>query len=941
MKKRFFLLVALGAMLVSSCGFHETHTAITEDGYDLVDEALDLMEVNVDRDIDTTPLTIEQENPYTDLTQSLYDFDDYKNQNSDLIFTVVDKNAIREAPNALVSDLHVTADMVSLYDNRGHTFEFKTFVEGDGQATFSFSSSIFDRHNVYYLELKNDRLVFQGKDDDIRTLTFYTMNRGLQEGKTVDYKDDIVDLDSTKVYYYDEDGYSPYFVYKEALDLEPGTTFRLRHPDLQEDDIETVYGKIISINVNANGAGFLVRYNPAKGEDIFTSLSIFDQRSLSEDDRVIYYNTDDSFEDQVANAIIHNPSTVLTVYALFNAFGVEEEAYRKSVIDWGSRIDVSVNTSYDISANAFTLAVGASYTFYPTNNLTITLKFSYKQTWSFDVTASVSIETEFLIPVGIDYTFKVVEDTQKEIYFGMCLSYDHAGEYDEKKTEESINKALMDAFNDRSDWQKRSVFKGEEASATKGGAVYPLFKIICTYFLPIEIYFEIDFYWEIVPTLEIIIKYTSHTQRVDLCVSDSGGSKPSSDSATKTNSALSFAIIGKVHLEVGVRVSLGVDIIGLYKFFHVEVYLTIYGAIDFEGYFVADLSWNDGQPVSANLQLGCKFEISCGLKVGFDLYLLFGGYNHEFPIVGVVLFGVEAAFPVQEFTNPVEDCYLTNTDYNESKNYFNLTLGERHLLGARVFNSSTFQVEIKDMEYDDYVNAMYGAFVPNDIKKQIFNVRSITVKEGELKSNLEVSSDGHITMQTIAGQDNFVAEIVIEVNSSCTMASDLTKTIVVHFDNNDRQSIKIDDKNYGSFVDGAIVKLPVPDSIRYKKFIGYYYKNKDGAMINIDYDEAKPEEFIYEVDTTGDFRNCSLVSRWIDYYHWEVYFMDGLNNLIEKQMVFYGEDAVEPNAEKRDHYMNQNPPDENHHYEFVGWDQPFTNISGPTVIRAKYRIVAN
>ena len=71
------------------------------------------------------------------------------------------------------------------------------------------------------------------------------------------------------------------------------------------------------------------------------------------------------------------------------------------------------------------------------------------------------------------------------------------------------------------------------------------------------------------------------------------------------------------------------------------------------------------------------------------------------------------------------------------------------------------------------------------------------------------------------------------------------------------------------------------------------------------------------------------------------YFVDGFNNIIERQMVLDGEDATEPNEAKRDFYMNNNPPDDSHHYEFVCYDRELTNITGPTVIRAIYRIVNN
>lgn len=944
MKNKILFLLSTIALVVSGCTPKEKHEEIKKDEYDLVNEFLDDTEVTFSDDADSTPLQIDPENPYTELTQSIYDFDSYKTSNADLIYTIVDKNMITEPPATPVSSILIEESDVILYDNHGENHEFKTFVGGYGIATLTIAPSIFNKKLVYYLELKNENLKFRGKEDDIRRLTFYTMERDLPAGRHVSYRDDIIDLDSTKVYYYDEDGYSPYFVYEEELSLAPDTTFRLRHPALEADDIETVYGTIISINKNPNGAGYMVRYNPANGSDIFSTLAINESRHLTDEDVVSYYDIDEEQKDSIVQSVLHSPSMVITMYGIMNAFNVTPEMLARDKMDWGSRIDIKISTSYDINTSSFTFSINAAYTFYPDKNITITLKAGWKQTWTFDVTASVSIATEFFIPVGIDYTLKVMEDTQKEIYFGICISYDHAGEYNEDVTNQSIEKAVLDAYNSRSDWQKRSVFKGDGPTATPGGAKYPIFKLSCTAFLPLEIYFDIEFYWDLIPTMEAVIKYASHTQRVDLCVSNKGGSSPSSDSATKTNSSLSFTLIGKLHFEAGFKISIGVDIIGLYNFFHFEVYLKAYGALDIQGYLFADISWDDGgAPVTPNLNIGCKFEISVGLKVGIDLYLLFGGYNHEWPLVSVPLFGVQAPLPFQEFAEESGEMYISQNDYDPDTHYFDLSLGERHLLAARTFNSQSFSVEIRDLQFDEKVKAIYGAFVPVDVYFTVFSLDSITITQGTLVdgSFLSLSADGHVMLDTIEGQDNFTAEIVIRTNKEVTVGRSITKTITVHFTNSNRQSISVDGNGLGSFVDGAVVTLPVPEPVRYKKFVGYSYENQYHETVNIEYDEDNPDSLKYTVDTTGDFRECNITSVWIDYYHWEVYFVDGFNNLIEKQMVLNGEDAVEPAAEKRDYNMTANPPDDNHHYEFVAYDRPLTNISGPTVIRAIYRIVNN
>ena len=951
MKSRLLFLLTLTSLVVSGCSHIKFEKPIEKDEYELVDEFLGETPVTFSNDIDTTPLTIDSGNPYTELTQSVYDFAPIKQANAVLSFTIVDKNADYNPPATPVSSINITQEDVAFYDNYNETYPFTSFNGGYGIATLTISPTVFSNvRRVYYLELKNDNLIFRGKDDGIRRLTFYTMNRGAT-GSEVEYNEDISYLEPAKVYYYDEDGYSPYFVYSEDPGLANGVTFRIRDPEIDKDNKDTLYGKIKSIQKNPNGAGYMVRYIPAKGDDVFKKLNV--NESFRLDDTGFKPFDIGEMQQNVANGILHNPNMVTTMYGLLNAFHKDVRALGKGVIDWGTHIDIKINTNYDFNTEAFTLAITAAYTFYPEDHLTVTLQFGYKQTWTYDVSASVAIETAFIVPVGIDYTLKVVEDTQKEISFGILVSYDWAGEYDENRVKEECEAAIMNAYNSRSDWQKRSVFNGSGSTNTPGGTSYPIFEIACTALLPFEIYFAVNFYWEIIPTVEAVVKYASHTQRVDLCVSNEGGADPSSDSATKTTSSLSFTFMGKVHLEVGIRLALGIDVVGLYRFFHAEVFIDAYGAVDIQGYLYVDISWDEDQPVTPNLSMACKFEISVGLKVGVDIYLLFGGYTHEWPIVAVPLFGMQVSSPFQEFVEDASEMYVNEHDYDASKKQFNLSIGDRHLLAARTFNSESLLVEIKDIQYNDKEKAIYGAFVPEDVMFDYFYAfdpsKDVEVLSGELKSQLTLSEDGHVMLETLDNQDNFTAVLTVRVAKQVSLGSEPTKTITVHFTNNNRQEVTVDGKDFGSFVQGAVIQLPVPDPIKYKKFTGYSYKDKDGNTQYIVYDEDPSDPSVdpmdslkYAVETYEEtFMSIEFTSTWIDYYHWEVIFLDGFNNLIKKEMVLNGEDATAPGDAKRDFYMNNNPPDANHHYEFVGYDREFTNITGPTVVRALYKIVHN
>lgn len=950
MKKNIFLLLILSVVSLSSCSNQKPHSNPKSD-LDMLDEALDATQVNIETGNNVTPLAIPDDDPTTELTRSIYDFSTF---NETVNFSLVDKDDKVESPHASQSNIYVSQSDVDFYDNHGEHYSLNNFTEGFGRGELEIDSDMFEEGRVYYLELKNDKLSFKGKDADIRTLTFYTLNvTDETKVRNVEYKDNITSLNISKVYYFDEDGYSPFFIYsdeRELEDLQENDIFRITYLNpnkengIEDDSRDTTYGVFLSSNKNPNGAGTLVRYKPAKASDIFNAFTIKDFKRLDDSDIFDIFVEDEDLTNQIAHDMIHNQNMVTTMYGFMNYFGVKPNHYAKSAYDWGSRIDIRFDLGYDPATATFSISISGQYTFYPDNNLTIAIKLGYTQSWSFDVTADVSIETDFLFPVGIDYTLQVAEDTVKQVSFGIYIAWDHKGEYDEEATKKEVQDAIEEARNSASNWQKSSVFKGAEPYQTKNGTAYPLFKISCTYFLPIEIYFEVDFYWELSPSAEFVVSYTSHTQRVDLCVSNEGGAFPSSQSATSTNESLSFHLMGTIHAEIGFRLSIGIDVMGLYKFFHLEVYLTIYGAIDIKGFIAGDIVWSESAPATAGMSLGCKFEVSVGLKVGADLYLLFGGINFELPVVAVVLFGVGIDFPLQNFVNDEEDVYVNNTDYDANKKQFNNTLGERHLLTCSYLNTDGFYADIKDMEYTDKYKAVYGAFVPEDVDLTMFEVTNIEVTEKEEGSDpvVSITSDGHIGLETIEGVGNFTVEITIHTTKQVSLDRDLYKVIKVHFTNNDRQDIYVDGNLYGKYVNGATINLPIPEPIRYKKFMGYTYKNTQGETVQINYNPDNPDSLRYVIDTEeGAVTERRFESVFIDYYHWEVYFVDGLNNIISKQMVLFNTAAIEPDAEIRDKHMLDNPPDDKHHYEFVGWDTDFSCITGPTVVRGIYKIVAN
>ena len=162
------------------------------------------------------------------------------------------------------------------------------------------------------------------------------------------------------------------------------------------------------------------------------------------------------------------------------------------------------------------------------------------------------------------------------------------------------------------------------------------------------------------------------------------------------------------------------------------------------------------------------------------------------------------------------------------------------------------------------------------------------------------------------------------------------KIINIHFTNNNKQSIYIEDlkefdEYIGDYLMGTDVKLPVGVAPRYMKFVGW--QNKDTGDI-INYDPNDPNTGTYHVPDEEHLKPVYFKMLYVDYYYWNVVWVDGLGNIISIDNVYDKEAAVEPVASIRDKYMISEDP--NYEYVFIRWDKSFDCITQNTVIRGIY-----
>ena len=919
MKRKIIMSILSSSLLLSLCVF--THDKAVsnisyEDERNLVEESLEDVPIEVEEyQGDLTPLPL-VDNIECEETKSLYEFKE-GDDNQYITVTSADSRY-----NPSLSDL-------KLVDENDNEINSVSLVSSsNGEARYLIPVSSFDEDHQYHAKLQKDNLKFTTKDPSIRELTYYSLDVNDRnrvhdvERSNIKFKN----RDLSNVQYFDVDALGAYFVYDGDFKVKVGEYFRISDLSVKEDNKETVYGKVSDISRNPNGAGYIIRYEPCQGEDLYQNLAIHDDMTVSEDnvENLELYGTSDETAQELGRYFLSHEDIVTAMMGLYHHFKVDPKQYRASAIDWATHLKVSFNINFD--GSTFTWGCSITLSINPEDNLTVKLSLSYKQTTKYDITADVSIKWKWFIPTGVNYELKVEEDDTKVVQFKISISTS-LYPVDEEKIRDGIKNDLLEAFSKNSD--VKSKFAGDGPTASPDGKSYPLIRFDCYYFFPLDIRFEIDFYWKLQITVECDITYTSHTHRTDISINNNKGCDPHSETQTQKDQNLTFSYMGTFHAEVGIQASLGIGISGLYKFFHAEVYIKAYGAVDAQGYLLTDIAWGTGQEMTITEHCGGKFEISVGVKWGVDVVLLFGGFTSEWPIATVVLLGFCNENSINAFSNSEDTVEVTDKDFDPNTP-ITINLDDYHFLGVQVFDAKKMTASFQDLKHNDSTKIRYGAFV-SEYSKEYFTCELI---EG---SEYVEYNDFKFSIKSITAISEFTAKVKVTVNDDmCSGHGEVSKIIKIHFTNNNKQKIYVKDLDkdpefIGDYLMGTSMQLPVGIAPRYMKFVGW--KNlTTGDIIN--YDENDPNTGTYNIPDEMDLQPVTFEYQYVDWYYWNVVWVDGLGHIVKIEDVYNEESATAPDASIRDRYMTSEDPD--YEYVFIRWDTEYSSITQNTVIRGIY-----
>lgn len=936
MKFKSLLFLPIMCMVLGGCDLVASDNLFAKDytyeeKREIIEETLDDVPVEVidyQGSLDPLPL---QETKFDPEKESLIKF---KEGDEDKIIQV---SLIEQAETPFVNHYTPKDGDVVLVDENDNAVPFDYLSYDSGIAYYRVPVSEFSEDHFYHLGLTNNSLKFVKKDKSIRDLTFYSLEVNDENRRnSYNYNDKTwPNYDLSTVQYFDIDAFGAYFISNNRIKLNDGDMFRIADLSVEGDNRDTVYGKFISCEKNPNGSGYIVRYQPCNGQDIYDNIDINDQVTVSEDNISNFecYTDDETVEQRLARGFLHHPDTVSAVLGLAEHYNLQPRQFRGSVLDWASKIQVSFDLHFEDST--FTWGAQLSLNINPTDYLNVKIVLSYKQTTKYDVSASVDIDYALIVPVGIDYKLQVKEDDTKEISFKIVLSTSWCP-YDEDAIREGIEEDLKQAIAKNSNLTSK--FTGASPTASAEGVSYPLLKFDFTYFFPLDIRFEVDFYWQLQLTFETDITYISHSQRVDVSLSNKKGADPSSETVTETDKELRMYFMGTLHAEVGLRVSFGLGIAGLYKFFHAEIFIKAFGAVDAQGYLLIDLTWSDSGAHDMGT-LGGKFEITAGVKWGVDIDYLFGSFDCDWPVKVWTLVGFATDNSLNKFIEEEDTLEITDKDYGAG---VSVDLDQYHYLYCESFDAQSFETYFTDFKFDDTVTTRYGEWLePNE--KRFFSATVFDDKEKEEEGSQWIALDGFklSIIGDIYGVPEFTAYVKVTVNPDliCSDRDEVSKLITVHFTNNLKQTIYVKEPDseektcIGTYVEGQSTALPIPNPPKYMKFVGW--KNLTDESV-IEYNPDNPTSAKYQVPHLSEANEVTFEYQYVPHYYYDVTWVDGLGNIVKIDKVYNDETVVEIDPAVRDRYMISNDP--NYEYVFVGYDTDITNLT-PTqnmTIRAIY-----
>ena len=793
---------------------------------------------------------------------------------------------------------------IAILDRGGnkHTSNLLTLADAGNELKIT-NPDGYEYGEVYQIEI-NDApyLSFKGKSDSIRKLTI-EIEDDPNEEETYDIKNiktDITDISLDKVSNKKELAEQELFVFDyndKFPDLSKGDIFYAHN---EEDNLYfNFYGKFVSKEV-VNENLERVTYAPATLDEIYNDFHLKGKEPVNMEEADVIINDDIAAAKFKQSGIARG-----IVKALLPHVNYKEEALT-GIMD-KMTIHVNANMVGNRLSTKFGISVSNVQLGSATSRWYFSLDIGYEKVTDYFMDFDVSVRTKWIFPVGVDYKVKCIEDSQEGFYvlisFSRALQPDRSqrDEQAERDFKETVAKEAQAVKNgDNSAYAYGDKELGPSTSGSRTS--WPIVQVNINYFTPVTMKLQVDFYIDAAIQIDVLVKKETFSTKIDFNFTNMSGSDH--DTATRTHSESNWVIAacGSIYIELGIRASFSLSILGLYDVLRVQAFAEWYVNLSATGMVVLGIATGD-QPTGVTGYITIDLAITAGVRVGLNFKMLCFEYTISKVLWFDYLFRIKWENSVEHFSKLA----TTNIEMDGTQT---VDIDELAVLWLTCFNSITMSQQEKLMKSDEKFSIFSGCMCPPFLKNWTGGyIFTFTPEDDNL---IEISQDGVLHVKD-GTPNEFTTTFNIAVSNWAGTASD--QTVTVHFVARDTKEVYVDKTLIGDYRPGYQFTLPEGPFVYGKEFQGYILDGK----------EYKVGDKVTMSDETMHFLGKYRI---LPYYF--VYFVDGKGNVVSEQRIMEGEAAIEPSAAMRDRFMDTE------HYVFLNWTCDYSKVMCDLVINSVY-----
>ncbi len=653
-----------------------------------------------------------------------------------------------------------------------------------------------------------------------------------------------------------------------------------------EKDSESFYGTFVSENRNSNGT-YTVSFTAPDLSKIFDDTDGMD------------YHVENYNQGEIKDLVLPNQKDIeneVLNSGILDIFYYQYCEYCSYYPDEGEEMDIKTWTALlknlsikpKIGLNwpgvTFSLTVRASIPL-KYGDIVFTMDFYRKSVYNAD--ASFKLRKFWGIPYWADLTTDVTETVDTSFRLNVALlAHAERKEKDPAQMSDTIGEEILKNLWDMesaNDHLKTTKNMKDEIGVDGNAFRLPILKGRWPIGVIFDIYLDLNFEIKIEPEVMFNYNYATHTVNHILEYRSNDTSKTASNTEEYSSSSHSIAIGGKIKIDVGVHLEVGLGVTGLEKWIHISIYVNLGLYMEFGGYYI--WAWSNDPGGSKSYSGGvCQFTAGFYINGGISVAFFFLNFNFEI-----------ASLKVPFFNLRTDDYILTAPDLGDAK--LNLSKGtvdlkkETNLLTFGSFNIQSLNVSMTSFD-PEYETTIAGN------KTKLFK---ISFKNGTYveynKGSVNVKSGAPLYFEDVLYVDT------VEGGSKLPAGKTHLVEVPIIYISPKARMVKVDGEDYGYFELGKTTKLAkTPVEKTGEEFYGYRNKKtqeifENGSDIVIkDLDEYNEYESVYR----------KVITHKVSFY-------DGLGNLIKEKVYRHGDEIIAPDENERK--MDG--------YEFVKWNEEF------------------